>query len=208
MEVAIYNKSGKKTDNLKLNDKLYGQPVNEAILQQFVKMYLANQRTGTASTKNRSEVAGGGQKPWRQKGTGRARTGSIRSPIFKGGGVIFGPRPRDYSYSLPKKIKKKALLAAINSRLKDNNLMVIDSIELESIKTKDFAKIIKTLKLDSNKVLVVVDELDEKIKKSARNMKNVSVKSSGAVCAYDVLWHDKLLITKKAIDDINKRVKL
>lgn len=209
-EFAVHNTKGQKIDTLKLNEKVFGQKVNENILHQVIILYQSNKRLGAASTKNRSQVRGGGKKPWQQKGTGRARAGSIRSPIFKGGGVIFGPKPKDYSYSLPKKMKKKALLSSISLKLQNNNFVVIDKIELDKPKTKSFVEILKALKLqnDNNKLLFIVESFDQNLKKSSCNLKNVSVKNVNNFNAYDVLLHNKLIITKKSVEFINKNFSL
>jgi large subunit ribosomal protein L4 len=205
-EIKIYNTEGKKIDTIKLDEKKFGQ-VNKAVLHQVVRMYLANQRIGAASAKNRKEVRGGGRKPWRQKGTGRARAGSIRSPIFRGGGVVFGPKPRNYSYHLPKKIKRKALASSISSKLKEEAVIIIDRIEVKEPKTKEFIEILKALKVNGgSRLLVVVDKLNEKLKKASGNVKNVVVKEADRFNAYDVLSNDKLVITKKSLDIIDKRV--
>ncbi len=205
-EIKVYNTEGKKIDTVKLNEKKFTE-VNKDVLHQVITMYLSNKRIGASSTKTRGEVRGGGRKPWRQKGTGRARAGSIRSPIFRGGGVTFGPRPKDYSYSLPKKIIKKALASSISSKINDDALIVIDKIEIDKPKTKKFIKIIKALKLNNDiKLLIIADKLDGNLKKAANNVKNILVKRADEFNAHDVLTHDKLIITKKSLDLIDKRV--
>lgn len=205
-EIIVYNTKGKKVETIELNEKVFNSKVNKAVLHQVVKMYLSNKRLAGGSTKTRAEVRGGGRKPWRQKGTGRARAGSLRSPIFRGGGVIFGPKPRDYSYKLPKKIKNTALISALNSKVQDNNLIIIDKIELEKPKTREFVDIFKNLKLDGIKVLVVIENFDEKVKKSSHNAKNISVKNVNDINAYNVLLNEKIVITKKSLELLNKRV--
>ncbi|MCK4519481.1 MAG: 50S ribosomal protein L4, partial [Candidatus Omnitrophica bacterium] len=182
--------------------------VNEAVLHEAIVMYRANKRVGAASTKRRSEVSGGGIKPWRQKGTGRARTGSIRSPIFRGGGSIFGPKPRDYSYSIPKKIKRKALLSSINSKLNDGNIIIVEEIKLDKIKTREFVDIFKALKLAEDKVLLVVEKVENNLRKSAGNVKNITVKNADNFNTYDVLANKKMVVTEKSLELINKRVSL
>jgi large subunit ribosomal protein L4 len=207
-ELKVYSQKGQKVDSVKLNQKIFNGKVNKTLLHDAVKMYLANKRLGTASTKSRSDVAGGSKKPWRQKGTGRARAGTIRSPLFKGGGVVFGPKNRDYSYAMPKKAKKVALISAINAKINNDDLVVVEDISLESIKTKDFAQIFKKLKMDEKKVLVVIEKLQKNTVMSARNIKNIYVRAVDSFNAYDVLLAEKLVITKEALDKINKRVNL
>jgi len=205
-EFDVYSTKGQKVDSVKLSAKIFDGKVNKTLIHNAVKMHLANQRIGAASTKNRSEVSGGGKKPWKQKGTGRARTGSIRSPLFKGGGVIFGPRPKDYSYSMPKKSKKAALISAINSKMNNDEMLFIEDIKLDNIKTKDFIAIFKKLKVDNKKILVVVADLDKNTVLSARNVKNICLKAADNFSMYDVLVAEKLIITKSSLKKINKRV--
>jgi len=208
-EIEVYNTDGKKVDIIKLDEKKFNQEINQNVLHQAITMYLSNMRIGASSTKNRKDVRGGGRKPWRQKGTGQARAGSRRSPLFRGGGVVFGPKPRDYSYSIPKKIRKKALWASIKSKIKDDALLVIDKLEINRPKTKEFINIFKAFKLnDDSKLLIIVDRLDESIKRSSRNIKNILVKSVDNFTAYDVLTYDKLVMTKKSFDKIDERVQL
>jgi len=205
-EFDVYSTKGQKVDSVKLSAKIFDGKVNKTLIHNAVKMHLANQRIGAASTKNRSEVSGGGKKPWKQKGTGRARTGSIRSPLFKGGGVIFGPRPKDYSYSMPKKSKKAALISAINSKINNDEMLFIEDIKLDNIKTKDFIAIFKKLKVEKKKVLVVVADIDKNTVLSARNIKNICLKTADNFNTYDVLVAGKLIITKSSLKIINKRV--
>ncbi len=207
-ELQVYNVKGQKVNSLKLDEKLFDGKVNEAVLHEAIVMYRANKRVGAASTKRRSEVSGGGIKPWRQKGTGRARTGSIRSPIFRGGGSIFGPKPRDYSYSIPKKIKRKALLSSINSKLNDGNIIIVEEIKLDKIKTREFVDIFKALKLAEDKVLLVVEKVENNLRKSAGNVKNITVKNADNFNTYDVLANKKMVVTEKSLELINKRVSL
>ena len=207
-EFDVYSTEGQKVGSVKLNAKIFNGKVNKTLMHDAVKMHLANQRLGAASTKNRSEVAGGGKKPWKQKGTGRARAGSIRSPLFKGGGVIFGPRPKDYSYSMPKKAKKGALISAINAKMNNDEILFIEDIKLDNIKTKNFVTIFKKLKMDKKKLLVVVNELDKSTVLSARNIKNICLKAADNFNMYDVLLAERLIITKSSLEKINKRVVL
>lgn len=207
-ELDVYSAKGQKVDSVKLNTKIFDGKVNKILLHDAIKMYMANQRVGAASTKNRSAVSGGGKKPWRQKGTGRARAGSIRSPLFKGGGVIFGPKPKDYSYSIPKKARKLALVSAINDKVNNDNMFVIEDMKLDNIKTKDFVTIFKKLKVEKKKVLVVVAGLDKNVVMSARNVKNIYLKATDNFNAHDVLLAEKFIVTKSSLEKINKRVSL
>jgi large subunit ribosomal protein L4 len=193
--------TGQVVDELELSDKWekyfnYKHP--EFILHEYVTAYLANQRQGTHSTKTRAEVRGGGRKPWPQKHTGRARQGSIRSPLWRKGGVVFGPKPRDYNIDLPKKKKKLAKYLSIADKIKNNNLIVIKELKLDSHKTKNFVSLLKNLNLDSEKILVVDKNLDEKLKLASRNLENVEISRVKDINAYSILKHNKLVITKEA----------
>lgn len=203
MEILVYNKLGEKTNNIQLNEKKYGGPVRTKLLRDAIVMYEANKRQGTACTKTRAEVAGGGKKPWVQKHTGRARAGSIRSPIWKGGGVSFGPRPRDYSYSIPKKAKKLALFSALTARIRDNELIVLESLEFDTPKTKQMIEILKVLGINGGSCLIVLPKANEMVWKSARNIPSVKVMTSAELNAYDVLRPKKILITREALNSIN-----
>ncbi|MDN3509731.1 MAG: 50S ribosomal protein L4 [Candidatus Jettenia sp.] len=203
MEILVYNKLGEKVNNIQLNEKKYGGPVRTKLLRDAVIMYEANKRQGTACTKTRGEVAGGGKKPWVQKHTGRARAGSIRSPIWKGGGVSFGPRPRDYSYSIPKKARKLALFSALTAKIRDNELLVLESLEFDAPKTKQMVEILKALGINGGSCLIVLPKANEIIWKSARNIPSVKVMTSAELNAYDVLKPKKILITREALNSIN-----
>ncbi|GAB62805.1 MAG: 50S ribosomal protein L4 [Candidatus Jettenia sp.] len=203
MEILVYNKLGEKVNNIQLNEKKYGGPVRTKLLRDAVIMYEANKRQGTACTKTRGEVAGGGKKPWVQKHTGRARAGSIRSPIWKGGGVSFGPRPRDYSYSIPKKARKLALYSALTAKIRDNELLVLESLEFDTPKTKQMVGILKALGINGGSCLIVLPEANEIVWKSARNIPSVKVMTSAELNAYDVLKPKKILITREALNSIN-----
>lgn len=203
MEILVYNKLGEKVNNIQLNEKKYGGPVRTRLLRDAVIMYEANKRQGTACTKTRGEVAGGGKKPWVQKHTGRARAGSIRSPIWKGGGVSFGPRPRDYSYSIPKKARKLALFSALTAKIRDNELLVLESLEFDTPKTKQMVGILKALGINGGSCLIVLPKADEIVWKSARNIPSVKVMTSAELNAYDVLKPKKILITREALNSIN-----
>lgn len=196
---------GKKVGEIKLDESLFDYNVNKAVLHQAVVMYGANKRSGTASTKTRKNVSGGGKKPWRQKGTGRARTGSIRNPIWRGGGIVFGPHPRDYSYNIPSGIKKVALKSSLNVKLADEALHVLDKVELGEPKTKLFQKVLDNLKIKTS-ALVILDKVDENIKRATRNIPLLTVKRDRDANAMDVLSHTKLIITESALKNLQKRL--
>lgn len=202
---AIHDIHGKKVEEFKLPETLFDGEVNKTALHQAIVMYQANLRQGNASTKERGQVSGGGRKPWRQKGTGRARAGSTRSPLWKGGGVVFGPHPKDFTYQVPRKVKMVALKASLNSKLAENDLFCIDGLKAASDKTKDFAKMLKGLKLEG-KVLAVVDSLEDKLTKVSRNIPSLTMIRSCDVTAHDILRNKKLLITKSAFKDLIKRI--
>lgn len=204
-KINIYDMNAKKIDTLDLDKRIFDGKVNTALLHQVMVMYAACSRKGTASTKTRSEVRGGGRKPWRQKGTGRARFGSIRNPIWRGGGVAFGPHHRDYSYSLPRKIRLTAVKSMLNSKLKDKLLLVIDEIKLDESKTKRIKGILDKFKV-GNKVLIISDKLNDDIKRASRNLKNVKVMEPETLCSDDLLRYQHLLITKVALQKLTKRL--
>lgn len=195
--VALYNTNGEQVGDLALKDEIFGVEVNEPVLSDVVLMQLANRRRGTHDTKTRSEVRGGGRKPWRQKGTGRARHGSIRSPIWRGGGIVFGPHPRDYSYSLPRKVKRLALKSALSAKVNSGDIVVLDELKLEQAKTRDMVRILNNLKVDD--ALLVTAEKDEAVEKSARNIPNIKPLPAAGLNVYDILAYDKLVITKDAV---------
>ncbi len=201
-EVPMFNSNGSLLEKLSLQEENFGGKVNRGILRDAIIMYEANCRHGTASTKTRSEVRGGGKKPWAQKHTGRARAGSIRSPIWRGGGTIFGPKPRDYSYLIPKKMKKIALYSALFAKLKDNEAVLIDKLEFDYPKTKRMVELLKSLGIE-NSCLVVIQKRDEIIWKSSRNIYNLMVKVASDLNAYDVVRYKKLLITKDALENLS-----
>jgi len=202
--VAIYNSKGKEVEKVTLNKKLFSGAVNKKVLYQAVVMYNANQRQGNASTKTRGEVSGGGKKPWRQKGTGRARAGSSRSPLWRHGGTIFGPKPRDFHYELPRKVKKLAFLSSINSKLNEGRVLGIDAIELAAAKTKNFKAILNALKLKGNSLLVL-DTVDDNVMRASRNLEEVSVRNYKDFNTMDVLKCDNLLILRSAIEKLPER---
>ena len=201
-KVALYNMEGVKTGSMEVSDAVFAAEVNKSVLHQVVVNYLANQRQGTQSTKTRTEVRGGGAKPWRQKGTGRARQGSIRAPQWTGGGVALGPKPRSYRFSVNKKVKRLALRSALSAKYADYKVFVVDGLEVDEIKT---AKIVTLLKgLEVSKALIVTAEADEKVYKSARNIKNVTPTHVGTLNTYDVLKHDAFIISKDAVAKIEE----
>ena len=202
----VHNSEGKKVEEIDLPEEIFGGRINNAILHQVVLMYQANERQGTASTKERGAVSGGGRKPWRQKGTGRARAGSIRSPLWRGGGVVFGPHPRDFSYSLPKKVKAAALRESMNAKYVAKELSCVDQFAVKSPKTKDFVKILKALKLDG-KILAVQDTGETDISKASRNIPFFNLMRAQDVNAYDILRYNKLVVTKAGLKALLKRIK-
>ena len=202
MEIPVYSKEGEKIDNLQLDDKKFGGPIRNKLLRDAITMYEANKRQGTACTKTRGEVAGGGRKPWVQKHTGRARAGSIRSPLWKGGGVSHGPKPRDYSFSIPKKARKLALYTALSAKVRDNELVVIDNLNFDIPKTKQMVGILKALNIDNSSCLIVIPKANENVWKSARNIPSVKIMTSTELNAYEILRPKKVLLTKEALSSI------
>ena len=202
-KVALYDIKGNNIGDIELCEAVFGQKVNTSVLHQVVVNYLANQRQGTQSTKTRSEVRGGGIKPWRQKGTGRARQGSIRATQWIKGGIALGPKPRDYRYSLNKKVKVVALKSALSAKVANNEIIVVDEIAFDAIKTKQVADMLAALKVDS-KVLIVTNEKNDNVVKSARNIAGVATTFMGSLNAYDILNHDVMVITKDAVSKIEE----
>lgn len=198
---VLYNMEGKELGNYELNAAVFGIEPNETAIHTVVVSYLGNQRQGTQSALTRAEVRGGGIKPWRQKGTGRARQGSIRSPQWTGGGVVFAPKPRSYRTSVNKKIKRLALKSALSAKALDNEILVLDAISLEEIKTKKIAEMLKNLKVDT-KALIVLPEKDEKVYRSAKNIPGVETSFVGTLNVYELLKHDKLILTKDAAEKL------
>jgi len=201
--VAVYNMEGAKVGTMEVSEAIFAAEVNKAVLHQVVTNYLANQRQGTQSTKTRTEVRGGGIKPWRQKGTGRARQGSIRAPQWTGGGVALGPKPRDYRYSINKKVKKIALKSALSAKYEAYEIFVIEDLKMDEIKTATIAKMLKALDINT-KALIVTAECDENIYKSARNINGVSTATVGTINVYDILRHNKFIITKDALAKVSE----
>jgi large subunit ribosomal protein L4 len=202
-KIDVLNIKGEKVDEINLSDSVFGVEVNEHAIYEVVKNHLANKRQGTQSAKTRSEVRGGGRKPWRQKGTGRARQGSTRSPQWVGGGVVFAPKPRDYSYTIPKKVRRLALKSALTSKVQNGELIVLDGISMEAPKTKEFAGIMANLKLDK-KALFVTAEKNENVVKSARNITGVKTAIVGSMNVYDIVNHGAFVITREAVEKVEE----
>ena len=193
-KIDVYNIEGKKVNDVELNEDIFGIIPNEELVHSVIVNYLANQRQGTQSTKTRAEVRGGGKKPWRQKGTGRARQGSIRAPHWVGGGIALGPKPRSYSYKLNKKERRLAIKSCLSSKVIENELTVVDKFEFNAIKTKEVAKMLNSLKLEG-KTLILLPEKNEIIQKSARNIKGVKTLSVNTINAYDLVNYKNLVVT-------------
>ena len=200
--VSVYNMEGNVVGSMELNDSIFATKINEHLVHQAVVQQLANKRQGTQSTKTRAEVRGGGRKPWRQKGTGNARQGSIRSPQWKGGGVVFAPKPRDYSYKLNKKEKQAALKSALSSKVVDNKLLVLDELTFDEIKTKNMVNVLNNLNV--NKALVVLGEKNENVQVSARNIPYIRTVLSNSINVYDILKYDTVVLTKGAVEKIEE----
>src|SRR6056297_1205673 len=195
-KIALYKMSGEQAGEIDLNDDVFNIEVNEHVMYEAVKTYMANQRQGNQSAKTRSEVRGGGRKPWRQKGTGRARAGTIRSPLWKGGGVIFAPKQRDYSKKLPKKIKRLAMKSAFSSKVLNDEMVVLEELKLDDIKTKRMIEVLNNLKVEK-KALIVTD--DKNVYYSSRNIKGIKTASINTLNVYDILNYEKFIITKDAL---------
>jgi large subunit ribosomal protein L4 len=200
--VSVYNIEGKEVGSIELNDAVFGVEVNEHLVHMAVVNQLANNRQGTQSAKTRSEVSGGGRKPWRQKGTGHARQGSTRSPQWTGGGVVFAPKPRDYSFKMNKKEKRIALLSALSSKVADNKIVVLDAFNLDDVKTKKFAEVMSNLKVD--KALVVIEGENKNVVLSGRNIPTVKVSATNEINTYDVLKYETLVVTKAAVEKLEE----
>ncbi|TJX62287.1 50S ribosomal protein L4 [Soehngenia saccharolytica] len=202
-KVNVYNINGEVVEEMELSDDIFGIEINEHAVYEVVKNQLANKRQGTQSAKTRAEVRGGGRKPWRQKGTGRARQGSIRSPQWKGGGVVFAPKPRDYSYSVPKKVKRLALKSVLTSKVVENEMIVVDDLKLNAPKTKEMINILNNLKADK-KALIVIDQRDENVILAARNIPNVQTAYVNTINVYDILKYNSFIITKEAVKKVEE----
>ena len=200
--VSVYNMEGKEVDKIDLNDAIFGVEVNEHLVHMAVVQQLANKRQGTQKAKTRSEVSGGGRKPWRQKGTGHARQGSTRAPQWTGGGMVFAPVPRDYSFKMNKKEKRLALKSAHTSRVQENKLIVVDELKFDEIRTKNFKKVMDNLQV--TKGLVVLADNDEKVVMSARNLKGIKTTLTNTINVYDILKSGTLVLTKDAVRKIEE----
>lgn len=201
--LEIIDQKGKSAGNVDLNEEIFGIEPNESVVFDAIIRQRAGKRQGTSAVKNRSAVRGGGKKPWRQKGTGRARQGSIRSPQWRGGGVVFGPTPRSYAYSLNKKVRRLALLSGLSSKVREENLIVLDALTFEAPKTKEFAQVLTNLSINE-KALFVTANLDETVALSARNIKGVSVITADALNVLDLVGHNKLVMTKAAVEKVEE----
>ena len=202
-KVEVLNIKGENVGEIELNETLFASDIAETAVYDAVKNQLANKRQGTQSAKTRAEVRGGGRKPFRQKGTGRARQGSIRAPHYTGGGIVFAPKPRDYSYKIPKKMRRKALYSVLTSKVNDNELIVLDELKLDSYKTKEANEILTNINAN-NKAYVVIAENDDKVYRSFRNIEGCNVEKANLINVYDLLRHDKLVITKDAINKLEE----
>ena len=201
-KVSVYNMEGKEVETMELDDAVFGVDVNEHLVHMAVVQQLANNRQGTQKAKTRSEVRGGGRKPWRQKGTGHARQGSTRAPQWTGGGVVFAPTPRDYSFKLNKKEKRAALKSALSSRVAENKFVVVDELKFDAIKTKDFAKVMSNLGVE--KALVVINDNDTNVVMSAKNIPTVKTASTSTINVYDILKYNTVVVTKGAVNTIQE----
>ena len=202
-KVSVVNQTGSAAGEIELNELVFGIEPNQAVLFEALVQQRASLRQGNHKVKSRGEVAGGGRKPWRQKGTGRARQGSIRSPQWRGGGIVFGPTPRSYSYKLPKKVRRLALRSALSTKVRDEELVVLEGLTFDAPKTKEFTKVLSDLSI-SRKALFVTADLDETVALSARNIPGVTVVTANGISVLDLVAHDKLVITKDAIKKIEE----
>ena len=202
-KVSLFNQAGSSVGEIELNDKVFGIEPNESVLFEAIISQRASLRQGNHKVKNRSEVAGGGRKPWKQKGTGRARQGSIRSPQWRGGGTVFGPVPRSYSYKLPKKVRRLALLSALSSKVREESIVVLEGLAFDAPKTKEFVKVLTNLSINK-KALVVTANLDENVALAARNIPGITVVSATGINVLDLVGHDKLVMTKAAVEKVEE----
>ena len=196
----VYDIEKNKVAELEVNDLVFGAPINENVLYEVVRMQMAVRRSGTASTKGRSEVRGGGRKPWRQKGTGRARVGTIRSPLWRGGGIVFGPKPRSYSFKPPKKVRKAALISALSLKVKEDKILILKDFPMEEIKTKKFQEVLDRFEL--KRALFVIDKENPVLEKSSRNIKDVKMMRSEGINVYDLLKFDYLVLLEQSVKKI------
>lgn len=202
-KVAVYNIDRQQVGDIELNDNVFGVEVNAGLLHQAVVMQLASQRLGTHATKTRAFVRGGGRKPWKQKGTGRARSGSRRSPLWVGGGTVFGPHPRSYAFSMPRKQRRLAIKCALSDKAQENNIFVLDALDFEAPKTKQMVKLLQTFEVDK-KALFITKEEAENVERSSRNIPGVKAINTTGLNVYDILNHDKLFVTKDAVARIEE----
>ncbi|MBO0587289.1 50S ribosomal protein L4 [Sporosarcina sp. E16_8] len=202
-KVSVLNQAGTSVGEIELNEAIFGIVPNESVLFEALVQQRASLRQGNHKVKTRSEVAGGGRKPWRQKGTGRARQGSIRSPQWRGGGIVFGPAPRSYSYKLPKKVRRLALLSALSTKVREEDVIVLEGLTFNAPKTKEFIKVLADLSVN-RKALIVTADLDETVALSARNIPGISVVTASGINVLDLIGHDKLIMTKAAVQKIEE----
>jgi len=202
--VDVQNQTGEKISQTDLNNAIFNINVKSSVMHEVVTMQLANRRSGSAAVKHRSDVRGSGRKLFRQKGTGRARRGNIKSPLLRGGGVVFGPDPKSYSYKIPKKVKRMALKMALSTKFQENNLVVIDQFEFEQIKTKEFLKVVNALNIKN--ALIITDKKNKNLELSSRNIPNIKVLCSKGLNVYDILKYKKLILLKSSIEDIEGRL--
>ena len=202
--VAVYDMNNNKVGDLELSEEIFGVEINEGLVHQAVVMQMASWRLGTHNTKTRADVRGGGKKPWRQKGTGRARAGSRRSPLWRGGGTIFGPHPRDYSFSMPRKQRRLALKCVLTDKVKEGNLIVLDNLNFDEPKTKKFVELQKTFGVDNCKSLFITHELIDNVSRSSNNLQNAKAIAALQLNVYDILNSDKLFLTKDAVAKIEE----
>ncbi|MBQ2202521.1 MAG: 50S ribosomal protein L4 [Clostridia bacterium] len=200
--VALYDIKGQNIGDIALSENVFGQPVNTAVMHEVVVAHLANCRQGTQSAKTRSEVSGGGKKPWRQKGTGRARQGSTRSPQWRHGGVVFAPKPRDYTIRVNKKVKRLAMKSALSSKVEGNELVVFDALNIEAPKTKEMVKVLKAV--DVSKALIVLADKDEAVERASANIEGVKTTLVGTLNVYEILKYEKLILTKASVEKIEE----
>ena len=200
--VALYDIKGQNIGDITLSETVFGQPVNAAVMHEVVVAHLANCRQGTQSAKTRAEVSGGGKKPWRQKGTGRARQGSTRSPQWRHGGVVFAPKPRDYTIRVNKKVKRLAMKSALSSKVEENELIVFDALNIEAPKTKEMVKVLKAV--DVNKALIVLADKDEAVERASANIEGVKTTLVGTLSVYEILKYEKLILTKASVEKIEE----
>jgi len=203
-KLEVLNVSGQKVSEIELNELVFGIEPNIPVMHEVVKNYLANQRQGTQSAKTRAEVSGGGRKPFRQKGTGNARQGSITAPHYIGGGVVFAPKPRSYRYTLPKKVRRLALKSAFSAKVMDNEMIVLDELKMAAPKTKDMINILNNIKVAGKKVLIVTGDVEQNVVKASNNIEGVKTTFVGEINVYDILNHDYFVVTKSAVEKLEE----